>query len=515
MLKKNRQQYDLFTLEVFNRLVPKDHLLVKIDNIIDFEFVYEKLNPKYSHTGRGSKDPVMMVKILLLEYLYGYSDVQMEKSIQTDIAIRWFLGLSLDEKGPDASTISYFRVKRMTEEDLEDFFNEVVKIAIENGFVKTQRFIMDSTDVAANVNFPSSKDLLQTALGKVLKRIHIMDSDVAKLLTLSFDNGLEKLKHSSKTDYTVEELALLIKQVVESISGDQLSRYIKDERFIKSYQVLFDLLKQVFEKGGDKIISVVDPDARVARKCKGVVKKGYKNHIIIDEDSEMILASVQTPFNVNDDKRLVDLIEKTENNHNLKPKELSGDKAYGIYENRVYLEERNIRGHFDFIKTGKENKHYGIEDFIIDENLEYVICPAGQKTYNCSYRTKPHAIDGEILFKFDKSKCKKCPLNEKCLPRKKDSKTGGRRELRVDSRYATVLRNKEQNKTSLFETARKRRSIVERRFATLVRNCGLRRSRYLGMVATSKHIILSNTACNIRRLLNLFQQSDSHALIKV
>lgn len=511
MLKKSKPQYDFFTMEVFNKLLPKDHQLVKIENMIDFEFIYEKFKDKYSTLGRGSKDPIMMVKILLLEYLYGFSDVQMEKAIQTDIAFRWFLSLNLDEKGPDASTISYFRVKRTTEENLEDFFNEVIQIAIAQGFVKNQRFIADSTDVSANVNYPSSKRLLYSALENVIKRINSMDTLTAVALSADCSIKFEKLKENRDDEYSVQELAIVIKGIVESIPGANLSQYIVDTKFIKDYQTLFDLLKQAYENRGEKIISVVDPDARVAHKSKGNLKKGYKNHIIIDEDSELILASIQTPFNVKDEKRLTQLIEKVEANHEIKPKELSADKAYGIYENRAYLAERNIRSHIAFYEQNKENEYFGIEDFIIDENLEYAICPAGYKTYNYSLRSKMDSEDCDILFIFDKSTCKKCPLNIQCVRRKKESKTGGRRELRINHRYDAVMKDLTHNKTEQFKIALNRRSIVERRFATLVRNCGLRRSRYLGMSATSKHIILSNTVCNIKRLLKLFQQSELHA----
>jgi transposase len=512
MLKKNKPQYDFFTMEVFNRLLPKDHQLVKIEEMINFEFIYDNFKDKYSARGRGSKDPIMMVKILLLEYLYGYSDVQMEKAIQTDIAFRWFLGLNLDEKGPDASTISYFRVKRTTEENLEDFFNEVIQIAITQGFVKNQRFIVDSTDVAANVNYPSSKKLLYSSLENVIKRIHKMDSLTALALSAECNTKFKQLKENREDEYSIQELATVIKEIAESIPGSNLSQYIVDEKFVKDYQTMFSLLKQTHENRGDKIVSVVDPDARVAHKTRGNLKKGYKNHIIIDEDSELILASIQTPFNVKDEKRLTHLIEKAEANHGLKPKELSADKAYGIYENRAYLAERNIQSHIAFYNLNNDKKYFGLEEFIVDEHLEYAICPAGHKTYEYIFRSKMDSEDAEIVFRFDKLTCKKCPLNSQCATRKKDSKSPGRRELRVDRRYDVVMKDLAHNETEDFKLAWNRRSIVERRFATLVRNFGLRRSRYVGMSATAKHIILSNTACNIRRLLKLFHQSRLHAL---
>jgi transposase len=157
MSKKNSGQIDIFNHMIFKKLIPKNHLLVKIDSVIDFSFVYEKVKDKYSNIGKGSKDPVMMIKILLLEHLYNLSDVEIASRINTDIAFLWFLGLGIDDEVPDDTTISYFRVKRLDEEDFDAFFNEIVMLCIEKDIVKSRRYIFDTTDVAANVNYPSDK----------------------------------------------------------------------------------------------------------------------------------------------------------------------------------------------------------------------------------------------------------------------------------------------------------------------------------------------------------------------
>lgn len=86
MLGKNNPQIDIFTHMIFERLIPKDHLLVLINSIIDFSFVYDMVKDKYSDIGRTSEDPVMMLTICLLEFLYTLSDKKVVKRIQTDIA---------------------------------------------------------------------------------------------------------------------------------------------------------------------------------------------------------------------------------------------------------------------------------------------------------------------------------------------------------------------------------------------------------------------------------------------
>ncbi|MBC2726070.1 transposase [Desulfosporosinus sp.] len=143
MMGRNSGQIDLFNSMIFERLMPKDHLLLKIDSILDFSFVYDLIKDKYSNiTGRQSKDPVMMLKICLLEYLYNLSDIEVVSRIRTDVAFRWFLGLNLDDDVPDDTTISHFRAKRLGEEAFENFFTEIVKKCIEKDLVKTKRFMI-------------------------------------------------------------------------------------------------------------------------------------------------------------------------------------------------------------------------------------------------------------------------------------------------------------------------------------------------------------------------------------
>ncbi len=97
-------------------------MLVKINSIIDFTFVYDIVKDLYSKVERASIDPVVMFKIELLEYLYDLSDVKLKERAQTDIAFRWFLGLGIDNNVPDDTTISHFPCNRLDEDVFEQFF---------------------------------------------------------------------------------------------------------------------------------------------------------------------------------------------------------------------------------------------------------------------------------------------------------------------------------------------------------------------------------------------------------
>ena len=95
-------------------LMPQDHFLRKLEKALDLSFVYEETQHLYNQKyGRPPIDPVILVKYLLVGFLYGIpSERQIEKRIETDIALRWYLGLDLLDRVPDHSTISQLRRRK-------------------------------------------------------------------------------------------------------------------------------------------------------------------------------------------------------------------------------------------------------------------------------------------------------------------------------------------------------------------------------------------------------------------
>ena len=367
--------------------------------------------------------------------------------------------------------------------------------------------MIDSSDVAANANYPFTKQLVRDAYRKVIKEVEKFDEDLAKEYWEKVEEEIDyeykkddkkvpQKKHCEITHKYLEELYLK--------TYDELQHNTK---YIEAYGVCYDIIDQRINNKGDKIISVVDPDARSAHKSPGNVKMGYKDHLLVDEDSEIIISSVQTPFNVNDEKKLPELIEKANTNLGLKPEEISADKAYGTTENRAYLKDNEIVSNIDFHKESeKEKKSYGINDFEIAKDVSYVICPNNIVTTEF----KPYTDkDGKEYkhFYFDRQHCDKCEFREECLGKNKHGKITGRsKRVRVGKRHDAILLDKVKVQTEEFKEAKNKRSKVERRFATLVTNHGLRRCRYVKLEGASKHITLANMACNVVRMVNLIFQ---------
>ena len=493
---------------IFDKLIPKDHLLVEVDSAIDFSFVYEKVQNKYSLIGRGSKDPIMMVKIFLLEYLYNLSDVQVTKRIQTDIVFRWFLQLSINDPVPDDSTLSRFRVHRLDEDCFDEFFNEIVKQCIEKDLLKTRRYMIDTTDVAANVNYPSDKKLLCNAYRKVINEIEKFNEYLAKEQLEEFEYLIE-LEHEINEKVSAKKYFEITDKRLGHLYLKTYDELLSNEDYQAAYGLCYDIVDQYINNKKDKIVSIIDPDARVAHKSPGNIKRGYKDHIIVDEDSEIILASVQTPFNVGDEKKLKELIEKVETNFEIKPEEISADKVYGTINNRAYLKDNEIISNILFYKeSSRESEYFKLSDFKISADFESITCPSGVITedYHNIFLGKEDKKEFK-QFKFDTNKCNRCLLRDQCLYKNKAGKVPYKaRTVDIPIRYDAMLTDMVRVKTEAFEKASNNRYKVERRFATMVRNHGLRRCRYLGLSGAKIHITMANMACNVVRMVNLLLQ---------
>jgi transposase len=150
--KKQQMQYEFVCLD---ELVPEDHLLRVIQKHVDFSFIREKVRQYYCEdNGRPAIDPVVLFKMIFIGYLYGIrSERQLEKEIQTNIAYRWFLGLSLTDRVPDHTTISWNRRTRFKNTNVfQEIFDEIVRLAIQHRMVGGRVLISDSTHLKANAN---------------------------------------------------------------------------------------------------------------------------------------------------------------------------------------------------------------------------------------------------------------------------------------------------------------------------------------------------------------------------
>ena len=146
MMGKQSGQIQMVILDI-DSMIPEDHLLKRIKNCVNFDFIYEKAAPYYSHIGRKSIDPVVLIKMLLIGYLYGIkSERRLEEEVSLNLAYRWFCGIDFMHRVPDHSTFSQNRRRRFQVAGIfREIFNEIVLKCIELGIVSGEIGVADGS----------------------------------------------------------------------------------------------------------------------------------------------------------------------------------------------------------------------------------------------------------------------------------------------------------------------------------------------------------------------------------
>jgi transposase len=160
------QQQQLMTLspyiELYNLIIPKDHMLRQINELVDFSFVYEELKERYClDNGRNALDPIRMFKYLLLKTIFELSDVDIVERSKYDMSFKYFLHMAPEDAVIDASSLTKFRKLRLKDLNLLDMLvGKTVEIGLEKGIIKSKAIIVDATHTKARYNQKSPREIL-------------------------------------------------------------------------------------------------------------------------------------------------------------------------------------------------------------------------------------------------------------------------------------------------------------------------------------------------------------------
>ena len=154
MLERGKMDRDVVEIVGIESLVPKEHLLRKIDKAVDFNRLYEIVERLYSEAnGRPSVDPVVLFKMVLIQHMYGIPSLRRTaEEVSLNVAYRWFLGYTLQEETPHFSTVSYNFRHRFTEETVEQIFGWILEKVAEAGYLSPKVVFIDGTHIKANAN---------------------------------------------------------------------------------------------------------------------------------------------------------------------------------------------------------------------------------------------------------------------------------------------------------------------------------------------------------------------------
>jgi transposase len=501
MLKPKSPQESFYGSYLYDRIVPLDHLLRKINQVVDFSFTGQILQDRYNQDiGRPAEDPEFMLRLCLLQYIYNDSDRQVVENARLNLAYKYFLGLAVDAEVPDYTTISYFRVKRLGEEKFRSVLEQIVGQCISKGLVKGNRQIIDSTPVIANISLSSITGLVRKCRENVLKTIEKQDTKVAEKLGLKDIQNAKNVKFAATEEGLRGEIEAAGK-LLDSVTAELRAKKIRPtEELQKDLGLLEKAVADREEHAKDKLISPVDSDARRGKKSS-TTWPGYKAHIIMEEETGIITEVATTPANATDGSQLQPMLKKQEKVHSIKPQELTADKAYDWGENLESLARNKTIANISLSKQANRNGagYFTVDDFLYDTENIKLMCPAGHISNSCynvilyNYQlNKPG-----YAFQFKPSLCNVCPLKAKCV------KNNQGRRIYI-SYYEPYFRQaRERLATEEGKQAYRNRYKIEQKVADLTRYCGLRKCRYRGLDRAGIHTLLATTVCNIKRMVKL------------
>ncbi len=182
MLRSENTQKDFFDSYVYERLLPKKHILLDIRSKIDFSFVEEAVKPLYSdNMGRPSFPPIVLFKMLFLEFFYNLSDYEIVDEVKTNILFRYFAGLGISDDTPDDTTLVVFR-KRLGENSFKELFDKIVIKAKDMGLIENKLKVLDATHIRADIALQGAVNFLRDGRVKSIKRIEKINPKEASIL---------------------------------------------------------------------------------------------------------------------------------------------------------------------------------------------------------------------------------------------------------------------------------------------------------------------------------------------
>lgn len=479
---ERQEQMSLSQYEgLYDAIVPQDHLLRKINDLVDFSFIYEELMDKYCmDNGRQAIHPIRMFKYLLLKTIYNLSDKDLVERAQYDMSFKYFLGIPPEEKVINSSSLTKFRRQRLKDMNLLDLLiQKTVDIAMEKNLLLSTSLIVDATHSKARYNQQTPQEILRNRSKKVRKAVYSVDESMK-----------EKFPEKPKTDNVEAEIAYT----------QELVEIIENETVLKEYPKVKEPLNLLKETVDDDLAFLQhsdDPDARVGHKSADTSFFGYKTHLAMNEE-RIITAATVTTGEKNDGKQLQTLIEKSQE-AGIDVETVIGDAAYSEKDNITYT----TKNHIDLVAKLNPSVSHGYrkkeDEFEFNKDAGMYVCKAGHMAIRKARHGKKNQSTNQTdTYYFDVEKCKRCPLQEGCYKPGAKSKT-----------YSVSIKSEEHTKQLTFQESETFKKKSKERYKVEAKNSELKH-RHGYEVASSSGLdgmrmqgALAIFTVNIKRIVKL------------
>src|SRR5271169_2051461 len=355
-----------------DKVVPPDHLVRQIDGVLDLGWVHKELAPYYSHTGRPSIDPVLMIRMLIVGYVFAIrSERRLCAEVQVNLAYRWFCKLGIEDKIPDHSVFCRARHERFRESDaLRRVFEGVVAMCIAAGLVGGEAFSVDAS---------------------------LIKADVDKKKRVSGQQPITWPKAEEASQAVREYLAALdaARSSEDNDDGDGGGSKGSSSRSKPA-----------------KEVSLTDPQAAWVTRPGVDPFFAYDANYLIDNKAGIIIDAEGTRANRIAEIAITEtMVERVKKRFDLQPRRLAGDTVYGAVRLLKWLVDRNITPHIPvWDKSARTDGTFSRADFVFDQQRNIYICPSGAELTSTGNIDQGHIV----YYRARKSDCSQCSLKPKC-----------------------------------------------------------------------------------------------------
>ena len=447
LLQQQKIQFSEFS-RLYDLIVPKENLLRKINELIDFGFIYDELLDRYcTDNGRNAESPVRMFKYLLLKTIFTVSDVDVVERSRYDMSFKYFLEMSPEEDVINSSSLTKFRKLRLKDMDLLNLLiGKTVSLALEKGIIKSRSIIVDATHSLSRSNPYSPIEVLRQLSKLLRKAVYLMDDDF---------KGQMPEKNDSNDILKEIEYCKELQKLIES--DEALSE-------IPAVKEKLNLLKETVEDTRESYVISKDMDAKVGHKTADSSFFGYKTHLAMTEE-RIITAAVVTSGEKGDGPELPKLLNQTQAN-GMEVDTIIGDAAYAG-KNNLKLKDLNgnkikIVARMNPAITHGTRKEE--EKFDYNKDADMFVCPAGHLAMYKRVQGKKVDKSNQVMtYYFDIEKCKVCPLKDGCYKAEAKSRT-----------YSVAIKPDEHKEQEMFQQSEYFREKSKHRYKIEAKNSELK-----------------------------------------
>lgn len=497
MLKEKDNQLSIYSI-LYNK-IPENHTLKILRDEIDFSFINELLENTYcKEYGRPAKEPEMMVKLLILQYLYDLSDVRVIEEASLNLAYMYFLGINPEDSLPHPSLLTKFRKNKLEGNlTVDEIIIEIVNQCVEKGILEGSGISIDTTHTEANTFKCTPERVMKRLASKIFKTVEDENGEVPEDINQEIPDYKEIEDHKEAKETMKSYLEETMTKVEETVD---LENSPKTKEVLGNAKEILEDPKFIEQKG---VRSLVDQDARVGHKSKNSHFFGFKTEYMITTDDRIITAVNVSDGAYVDGKNFDHLLELTQKS-GVTIDEVYGDKAYFRKPILDKIKEMEAKA---YIPVSEMAYKINEELYSYNKDSDEWFCVQGNKTYKKVY--KKNKSGREVYrYYFERDQCRHCPLREECI---KASGTIGK-ILVIGINTPEFYDYSQQQKTDEFKEKYKKRACQEWKNGEMKNFHGLDRARGYGLKPMELQAKLTALAVNLKRIAAILSSKNGSNL---